>query len=391
MVDTRLALLTETADIPGAIQTSRANRLNNQLREAQIGDIPLAREAATRSADIAQQNTDISRAGQEIKIRKFLDEQTEADREEGIRTARSFLEIQSQGDLDLFRASNPEDSKNMSPIFGSDEFLGGQRTAQMLINASEPLPDIQKPSSAVAKINADEAAGFITPDQANALRAKATSIGKGTQLTLNPDGSFSFSQGGAVGDDAQITPNKPTINKIDQAILSNQERLDRVDIISGGFDPKFFEVGNRISAKASEIKEKLGLGTLSQEEKTELEELSLFRRDAIASLNTELKEASGTAVSASEAERLLAQLPNAGTGLFDGDSATVFASKMRGVIRDLKRSQARLIHARTKGLDFSDIPLGNIDAIIDRRGQELLDLGMSNEAVKERLKKEFGI
>lgn len=354
--------------------------------------IDLAPAAAARDEErllIAQQGAQNAQVANQIKVKEFLRKQNVADLEEGITTAKQFDAIQDQPGLDAFIALNPVDGKDLQGVqFGDDRFLGQKQQSQLLIAGATEIQQ-EKALTTVGKIQADLDAGRITLEQANAAAAKATAIPKGSQLIIGADGTVSFTQGGVEGD--QIIPGTATTNKIDQAIIDGQATLQGLDVLAGQFKPEFLQVGTRLSAEFSDLKEKFGFDDLTAQEKRDLTEFSSFKRNSVSQINAALKARSGLAVTVAEEDRIRGELPNPGKGLFDGDGPTVFQAKMVGAIADIKRSQARLVFARRNGLDFSSIPLANIDAIINGRSQELVNGGMTQEQADEVLRQEFGL
>lgn len=201
---------------------------------------------------------------------------------------------------------------------------------------------------------------------------------------------------------------KPTVNDIEQRTVNAAASLARLSDVEAKFDPKFLEIPTRLkmmgaswSAKAGES---LG-GKLSPEQRKEMGRYAQFRSSAANNLNTTLKELSGAAVTPQEAERLLADIPNPGSGVFDGDDPVTFDAKQKRAIMGQRAAIARYNFMRSRGLMFDKnsldqfMALDDVPAAIDRRGAEIeaqlkksgADANTIDQQVRKKLKQEFGI
>lgn len=217
----------------------------------------------------------------------------------------------------------------------------------------------------------------------------------GMAVDVGPDGTVSFRQGPGMGG-----LQKPTLNKIEEKQLNATEALSRLNTINQSFKPGFATFGGRFEAFFSGMKDKAGL-KLSKDEATNLREFSTYRRDAISHLNRTLNELSGAAVSPAEEERLKAELPDPGTGLFDGDGPTEFKAKADASTRAMKQAVIRYHYAKRSGMDPFAIDLADVDKLMDQRGSELeaqlssqnpgMDPVTIDAMVKDQLSREFGI
>ena len=122
-------------------------------------------------------------------------------------------------------------------------------------------------------------------------------------------------------------------------------------------------------------------------------------------MNTLLKELSGAAVTPQEYERLKNDIPNAGTGIFDGDDPVSFKAKSDRARSTYRAAIARYNFMRSKGLNFDRnsldqfLSLDDVPAAIDKRGAEIegqlrksgADPRTIDQQVRRKLKQEFGI
>ena len=205
---------------------------------------------------------------------------------------------------------------------------------------------------------------------------------------------------GAMGKTAQ--------NQIEEKTLNNAAMLARLGDIGKRFDAKFLEIPTRLkmmgaswSAKAGEA---LG-GKLSAEQRSELSRFAQFRSASVNNLNTILKELSGAAVTPQEYERLKNDVPQAGTGIFDGDDPVSFKAKLDRAQQTARAAIARYNFMRSKGLNFDRnsldqfLSLDDVPAAIDQRGAEIegrlrksgADPNTIDQQVRRQLKQEFGI
>jgi hypothetical protein len=131
-----------------------------------------------------------------------------------------------------------------------------------------------------------------------------------------------------------------------------------------------------------------------------LRDFSQFRQNSINNLSQTIKDLTGAAMGIQEADRIMAGMPNAGTGLFDGDSPTEFKAKLDNVTKQMRYVEARNAYILRKGLSFKDIPLDNVPKLINDRASELareyrVDLNKATptqlSAIKRQLAVEFGI
>lgn len=229
---------------------------------------------------------------------------------------------------------------------------------------------------------------------------------RGTSLTVNPEtGEISFYEGvNAQGAFSGL--GKAAENKVEGDILNATEMLARVNTIGSLFKPEYQTLQGKGEAAWLGLKAKSGgaLGELSPDQEAYLADFADYRSTAVNNLNTILKELSGAAVNPHEYERIKAAMPNAGTGVFDGDDPITFKSKMDARLRDTKLAIARQTYHRTNGLSgdpWDTIALSEMPKKMAKREGELLeqvksqnpqaDDGAIRAQVRALMKQEFGL
>lgn len=200
---------------------------------------------------------------------------------------------------------------------------------------------------------------------------------------------------------APLIPGKTGQNKVDEGLLDTGMRLQALSAIERQFKPEYQQLGTRWNAMALSIKDKVGLTDLDPGQKQFLGEFSSYKRNAIDSMNQYIKSVTGAAMTNAEAERILKGLPNAGTGLFDGDSPTEFKAKMDDAIRQTRLAEARLVYIKRNGLTIGDVSLDRMPRLMNERGAEveaaikkqqpqIKDADL-RKLVKRNLAQEFGL
>lgn len=225
----------------------------------------------------------------------------------------------------------------------------------------------------------------------------------GVQITgYDEEGRPIISVGGPAqapgGGDQTLQPG--TVRDIEKDLRAASEGLARLNTIQSEFQGKFLEYRTRWGNMWNAFTEKAGY-ELAPEEKQELAEITTFNRDAVDNLNRYIKEITGAQMSEPEAARIVKGLPNPGTGIFDGDSATQFEAKMKGTIKALRRSAARYTYALRNRMDPMSIPLASIDSIMEERLKEMefevraanpqIDENALKDTLRQGLITEFGL
>jgi hypothetical protein len=196
--------------------------------------------------------------------------------------------------------------------------------------------------------------------------------------------------------------------ELDKSRINLTNQYGRLGEIERQFDPAFQRVGTQLDMFFKAGSEKM-FGSLPPEQKQQLERFHGYRSAAIGHFNQMLKELSGTAVSAQEFERIKAQLPNPGTGfangIIDGDSPSVFQSKLKEAKRAVGLAMARSNFMAANGFRgdkdalAAAMPLDAMPNVIQRRTEQLqqqfLQQGTPPEQLREmvtkQLRQDFGI
>jgi hypothetical protein len=196
-----------------------------------------------------------------------------------------------------------------------------------------------------------------------------------------------------------LTPDKSTVTNLQDQLLQSSGRLSSYNRIEAGFKPEYFQPSFRAGQTWSAIKEKAG-ANLDPQQKQVLTDFSQFKQNSIQELNAAIKAQTGATVTADEAPRIIAGLPNAGSGLFDGDSPTEFKAKLDNSTKQLRLAEARNIYALRNGLSLKNIPLDSVPKLMNDRAADLakqyqVDLKKATptqiNAIKRQLAVEFGI
>jgi hypothetical protein len=179
------------------------------------------------------------------------------------------------------------------------------------------------------------------------------------------------------------TMSKPAQHDIDKAEIGFTNLLGAFNEMQRLYDPKYLQGSPKINCAINNIRDKWTPDTwskmkLTPQEQSDLRNYEQFAATSMNNLNTRLKELSGTAVTESEMNRILRELPSPGTGPFSGDGPTAFKAKLDQGMRLAKMGIARQRYLRANGFsgDLTSaartVPLDDMPKIIDRRGAEIL-------------------
>jgi len=189
---------------------------------------------------------------------------------------------------------------------------------------------------------------------------------------------------------------KGTKSKVEESILSSGDALTRLNTIQSSYKPEYLGIKFRGAQEWATLKDKFG--TLKPEEKKQLANFSSYKQNATQNLNQTIKDLTGSAMGVQEAERIISTLPNAGTGLFDGDSPTQFESKLNNAVEQTKYAIARKNYSLNNGLKWENTPINKMPNIINQRGaaiaqQYKLDPNKPADlkTINRQLAAEFGI
>jgi len=189
---------------------------------------------------------------------------------------------------------------------------------------------------------------------------------------------------------------KTTAGEVEKSVITTADAVTRLNNIQFSYRPEYQNIGFRTKQAWGTLKDKFG--GLSSTEKTQLTNYSQYRQNALQNLNQTIKDITGAAMGVQEAERIIATLPNAGTGIFDGDSPTEFESKLNNGISQTKYALARKNYALRKGLNWESTPLDKMPSIINERGAAIakqynLDpkKAADLQTINRQLAAEFGV
>jgi hypothetical protein len=244
---------------------------------------------------------------------------------------------------------------------------------------------------------------FATEAEIQASGGTLQPIPTGLKLQSDGQGGFTLVTGsvGAAGA-GDLTPTTKT--NLQQKQINAAEGLARIHQIRASFKPEYLEIGTRLNTAWAAGKEKLGF-KLSESDEAVLSDFSTFQRLAIENINTYIKEITGAQMSEAEANRIRKAAPDAGEGVFDGDSPTEFKSKMDDVTKQLTFAAARHSFALKQGLDpmsyAAQTPLETMPEVIEQQGAQIeqqvraaspeLDDAAVRAEVKARLQAVFGM
>jgi len=189
---------------------------------------------------------------------------------------------------------------------------------------------------------------------------------------------------------------KTTAGEVEKSVITTADAVTRLNNIQFSYRPEYQNIGFRTKQAWGTLKDKFG--GLSPTEKTQLTNYSQYRQNALQNLNQTIKDITGAAMGVQEAERIIATLPNAGAGIFDGDSPTEFESKLNNGISQTKYALARKNYALRKGLNWESTPLDKMPSIINERGAAIakqynLDprKAADLQTINRQLAAEFGV
>ena len=386
MADNRIALLTQTANIPEAVQRFERGELAKQLAQAQVDAVPATQAAATQKLELDRQAALRDQQNQEIKIKEFVDSQTDAAREEGLRTAQQFMQIQTPEDFEAFKRINPVDSKDLANVqFGTPEFDAVRQRSGILVRAAQKPQQPDRTLVEVADPTSPTGTRFVPRAEAAGLPGKPAS---GTSLTVGPDGEVVLSQGRGVTQDGSIAPDRKVARDLQKDLISltdNQQQLSRV---AESFNPDFLTFQGKLAGTFSSLKAKANID-LTGDEKQFLRGKVQFENRVEQFFNRYRKEITGAAASVQELDRLKKSMLNV-----DQDPVS-FKASMDLAISEVQRALRLKRKFLRDGISISDDPdafdnafLGQQDDDANVRGAELQADGLDTDQILNQLKSE---
>lgn len=162
---------------------------------------------------------------------------------------------------------------------------------------------------------------------------------------------------------------KTTAGNVQKDVITTADAVTRLNDIQFSYKPEYQTIQYRGKQAWSTIRDKFG--SLPEADKQQLADYSKYRQNALQNLNRTIKDLTGAAMGVQEAERIISSLPNAGTGILDGDSPVEFEAKLNNAIRQTKYALARQQYSLRKGLSWESTPLDKIPSIVQARGKAI--------------------
>jgi hypothetical protein len=348
----------ETSNIPiyGDLGEYPSNAINLQQPPQQVTQPPVSQlEQNKQQAAIFRQKQQAALLNKDTEAAKYF-----GDRAEELFPKASFMRV---GDELIYAAGG-----DFNPVYKTkpkaEEFTGN------LGNLSLRYFKTKNPAD-------------LDANQLNFLDTKARElgIGEGSKVVTNVY-------------TGQLDKTNKT--KVQEQQLNTGDQIARLNNIQFSYRPEFLNIKFRAGQEWNTLKDKFG--KLPPEEKATLTAYSAYKQNATQNLNLTIKEITGAAMSNGESERIIATLPKAGTGVFDGDSPTEFEAKLNNGIQQTKYALARKQYALKNGLNWQDTPLDQMPSIINKRGEDIAKQYKLNpkdpkdkNIIKTQLAAEFGI
>ena len=220
----------------------------------------------------------------------------------------------------------------------------------------------------------------------------------GMAVEFTPDGGFRMVQGPAAGDGFQ----RSTRGSIERDVIDGTDILARVNAAQSAMDPNMLSFSSRLSTNWDRVED--WFGTASPEQREQVAKFADMKSKSADLMNRIIKILSGAAVNAQEAVRMEQVLPTVGKTMFDGDSPTEFATKMKSLREQTILSVARYNYWRLQGAsgnpwdiaEISDMKsfmrksLGEFEADFRSANPDVADEAVKAALIAER-KRRFGI
>ncbi len=173
---------------------------------------------------------------------------------------------------------------------------------------------------------------------------------------------------------------RTALNEVDEQIVKGLDQLSRLEGMAQTFQDRYQTMSTRLGMIGTGWLAKIDPSKVSPDQARELAEFARDRRRSIENLNLTIKDITGAAMSIPEAQRIMEQVPNPGTGVFDGDNFVTYRSKLNDAI-----DQTRLAVARRSWLKKNNAQLLNQLAQRRMEGIEnLLPLDRMRDIMNER-------
>jgi len=160
--------------------------------------------------------------------------------------------------------------------------------------------------------------------------------------------------------------------KLEEKAINLGEQMARLDDIKAMFDPSFQTLQGKAGNAVNAMKDFVGI-QLDPKQTESLVKFTQYRQVALKNLNDTIKDATGASMGVDEAKRIIATMPNPGTGVWDGDSPKQFEAGMNKAIDLTKNAMIRTNWAKANGVDplKTGIELEKVPSLISETGQKL--------------------
>jgi hypothetical protein len=184
-----------------------------------------------------------------------------------------------------------------------------------------------------------------------------------------PSGGISFTDAsgntleiGGEGGAGSAQLNKVGANLVQTKAINAAEVGARMAANKNDFKPECLTLGTKLHNYYRSGLAKIDPKYLSSEDTRGLLDFAKFQSRTIGNLNRVLNELSGAAVSPPEAVRIRAEMPDPGSGWFDGDDPISFQAKQERVLEDANAALARYRYYQAVGIpnNLEDIPLADV-------------------------------
>jgi hypothetical protein len=169
------------------------------------------------------------------------------------------------------------------------------------------------------------------------------------QMQTNPDGTQTIIVGGKPGQLGVGNP-QPVQTDIFKKLMGHKEDSAKLSDIIKNYNPQYQTYGGKAWNSLLSFYDKIDPSNVSQEQDKYLQAFAEHKADTYKMMNQMLNRLSGAAVTEHEMKRLTQQLPNAGTGLFDGDNPKAFEAKLKSFKRDNDLAIARYTQWAKEGV-----------------------------------------
>jgi hypothetical protein len=173
---------------------------------------------------------------------------------------------------------------------------------------------------------------------------------------------------------------KTAMNDVDEKIVKSLDQIGRLEGMAQTFQDKYQTIGTRLGMTATGWMAKIDPTKVKPEDARDLAAFAQDRRRGIENLNLTIKDITGAAMSIPEAQRIMQQVPNPGTGIFDGDDPVTYRAKLSDAL-----DQTRLALARNSWLKRNNPQLLNQLAARKMEGVEnVMPLDRMRDVMNER-------